>query len=127
MGGGGCQKCLNKQQSILFEKIKKHFVSELIKYEYKTAWIGRQSFDIYFPDYDLAIEYNGEQHYMPIKRFGGEPKLIRTQKLDFEKAKKCIKNNCKLFVVKYGYSEKEFNILLNKIELYIKNKKNFKS
>ena len=29
-------------------------------------------FDFYLPDYDLYIEYQGEQHYKPIEFFGGE-------------------------------------------------------
>ena len=28
--------------------------------------------DFYLPDYNIFIEYNGEQHYVPIEHFGGE-------------------------------------------------------
>jgi hypothetical protein len=34
-------------------------------------WIENQRIDIYFPKYNIAIEYNGEQHYIPIEHFGG--------------------------------------------------------
>lgn len=42
-----------------------------ILYEYSPDWLGKQRFDIYIPKYNIAIEYNGEQHYKPIARFGG--------------------------------------------------------
>lgn len=28
--------------------------------------------DFYIPEYNIFIEYNGEQHYVPIEHFGGE-------------------------------------------------------
>jgi len=31
--------------------------------------------DFYLPQYDLYIEYNGEQHYSPINFFGGEERF----------------------------------------------------
>ena len=45
---------------------------------------------------NLAIEYHGEQHYKPIKRFGGEEKLLKQQKRDEHVRIKC----------------KEYNVLL---------------
>lgn len=41
--------------------------------------------DIYFPDFKLAVEYNGAQHYIPIDFFGGQETLERIQKSDEEK------------------------------------------
>jgi very-short-patch-repair endonuclease len=28
--------------------------------------------DFYLPDYNICIEYNGAQHYKPVKYWGGE-------------------------------------------------------
>ena len=36
-----------------------------IKYETQKRfdWLGHQSLDFYLPDYNIAIEYQGEQHF----------------------------------------------------------------
>lgn len=67
--------------------------------------------DFYLPEQDKVIEYNGEQHYHPIKYFGGEDtfkrqvlydnlkkeyfkdKLIIISYLDFEKIEEVIKTH----------------------------------
>lgn len=64
--------------------------------QYSPKWLGKFILDIYVPSLNLAIEYHGEQHYKPIKRFGGEEKLVKQQKRDEYVRQKC----------------KEFNVLL---------------
>lgn len=39
-------------------------------------------YDFFLPDYNCIIEYDGEQHFSPIKHFGGEDTLEKTQKRD---------------------------------------------
>jgi len=53
-------------------------------------WLGRQRFDIYIPDYGLAVEYNGEQHYFPIEHFGGEKGFLATVQRDEDKRQKAV-------------------------------------
>ena len=64
--------------------------------QYSLQWLGKFILDIYVPSLNLAIEYHGEQHYKPIKRFGGEDKLAKQQARD-----EYVRTECK-----------EFNILL---------------
>ena len=33
--------------------------------------------DFFIKEYNTIIEYNGEQHYMPIEHFGGEIALLK--------------------------------------------------
>ena len=49
----------------------------------------------------LFIEYDGEQHYIPIKGWGGEEKLKITQTNDDIKNKYCKDNNYPLLRIKY--------------------------
>ena len=42
-------------------------------------------FDFYLPDYNTYIEYDGKQHYLPIKHWGGEEGLKLRNKKDREK------------------------------------------
>jgi hypothetical protein len=30
------------------------------------------SYDFFLPDFNLLIEYQGRQHFIPVERFGGE-------------------------------------------------------
>lgn len=36
--------------------------------------------EIYLPDYNTCIEFNGIQHYKPIEYFGGKKALVKQQK-----------------------------------------------
>ena len=51
--------------------IIKRLVPEAV-YQYRTEWLGAQSFDIFLPDQRIAIEYQGQQHYQPVEVFGGQ-------------------------------------------------------
>lgn len=59
-------------------------------------------FDFYIPNYNLCIEFNGEQHYKPIKKFGGEETFKVRQKRDQIKREYCAKNNIALLEIKYN-------------------------
>lgn len=112
----GCCLCHNSSQNNLFNKLQHEFSSEIIKSEYSPEWLGLQRFDIYFPKYNIAIEYDGEQHFVPIKYFGGEITFKKCQLLDKLKNDKCEKNDCKLFRVKYNYTDSEFESLVSDIK-----------
>ena len=58
-------------------------------------------FDFYLPDYNCCIEYDGEQHFRPVKHFGGEEKFQRQQQLDNIKNQYCKDNNIKLIRIPY--------------------------
>ena len=55
------------------------------------------SLDFYLPDYNVAIECQGEQHFQPVEHFGGEKKLETMRKLDIKKYKLCEEHNIKLY------------------------------
>lgn len=116
--GKGCPHCKSKEQTNLFNKLIQDFPNEEILYEVGNRiipWLDGQRFDIYFPKYNIAVEYNGPQHYMPIERLGGEISHFKTVERDKEKRKKCEENNCILFELKYDYSEQDYINLKNSI------------
>lgn len=124
--GQGCPKCKLKSQTILFNKICQEFPKDLVLFEVnknELPWLDNQRLDIYFPKYNIAIEYDGEQHFMPIKHFGGELQLSIQKESDKQKEQKCLDNLCKLFGVKYDYKDEDFNNLVNNIREII-NKQN---
>lgn len=58
-------------------------------------------FDYYLPDYNVAIEYDGEQHYYPIDYFGGEKGFKRRKEYDKIKTNYCLENDIRLIRVPY--------------------------
>ena len=69
--------------------------------------------DFFLPKYNVAIEVQGEQHFKPFDRFGGEIGLSEQVKRDKIKKKLCEDNGIKLFYI----TKKNNNI--NEIISYI--------
>ena len=96
--GTWCPKCKNKTQTKLFNIIKKIFSKNIVHYNYKGfEWLKtkmgkKQEIDVFVPKSQLAIEYDGEQHFKAIRFFGGEEGLKKRKRLDRLKNKK-IKNH----------------------------------
>ena len=61
---------------------------------------------IFNPKLNLAIEYNGRQHYEPVEIFGGEVEFEKRKILDNKKKDLLAKHNCTLYIIKYNYNEK---------------------
>ena len=70
-------------------------------YQYTAEWLGRQSLDVYIPSLNVAIEYQGRQHYEPLEIFGGEENFKIQQHRDIKKKQLCAENGVKLIEWKY--------------------------
>lgn len=72
ISGQGCPIC-NRSQ--LEKEIATFLDKENIEYEEqkKFPWMGVMKVDFYLPDYDLVIECQGKQHYIP-SNFGSKKK-----------------------------------------------------
>ena len=58
-------------------------------------------FDFYIPSLNVAIEYDGIQHYEPVDIFGGQEQFEIQQKNDNIKNEYCKNNNLKLYRISY--------------------------
>lgn len=107
-------------ESILFVKLKEHFIDYKVISQGRPQWLGRQSLDIYFPILNIGIEYQGIQHFKPVEYFGGQTTYIKRMLLDEQKKKLCKINKCDLIEVLPDY-----NLLnvIKEIELLIKSKR----
>jgi hypothetical protein len=73
-------------------------INEEIISQYKEDWLSGQTLDIYIPSKKkIGIEYQGIQHFKPVKYFGGIEKYNYTVDKDKEKFDKCKANGVKLF------------------------------
>ena len=113
--GQGCPFCnkskLENRVSSLLENI--NYI-----YQYKPLWLkngkGQKSIDFYLPDYNIAIECQGKQHFEPINWFGGIETLKGIQERDKLKKELCKKNNLPLYYINYNDNvEEKMNKILN--------------
>ena len=102
-----------KHELSLFHAVHKKYPDTL--YQYRPAWLGRQSLDLYIPSLNTAIEYQGIQHFHPVDFFGGEEDLLARQELDEQKRKLCEENNVRLIEWPYDLEPVDKNI-----EIYLK-------
>jgi predicted Zn-ribbon and HTH transcriptional regulator len=71
----------------------------------------RLPFDFYLTDYNVCVEYQGEQPFKPFKRFGGIKKFEENQIRDVIKSNFCENNNIKLFIIPY-WEYKNIDIIM---------------
>ena len=72
-------------------------------------------FDFYLPDLNIIVEFDGKQHYVPIKYFGGLEQFEYIQKHDAIKNEYCKNNGISLLRIpyyKYNNIEEELNNFL---------------
>lgn len=109
-----CPKCSGSQgeQKIDFLLSQKNI--SFIREKEENINNHKLRFDFYLPDYDVYIEYQGEQHSKAIPYFGGEEMLKKQQLYDSYKVDWVNKNNKKLLIINYNedIQIKLFNFLL---------------
>ena len=97
----GCPKC-SQSMSKGERKILDYLENNHVQYIYqKKMGDTKQTFDFFLPIFNTAIEYNGEQHYKPIKTFGGEERFLQQQAYDTNKVIYCKENNITLKIISY--------------------------
>ena len=102
----------------MFYLIKERFKEHRVIQHGKPIWLGKQHLDIYLPDFNVGIEYQGEQHSISVEIFGGEEGLKSNQERDRRKRMLCKKNNLKLFEV---FPDDNFDTFVNQLsEMYLK-------
>lgn len=99
----GCQICkeshLEKDIRLFLEKHNITYVYQANKKNFK--WLGKLTFDFYLPEYNIAIECQGEQHYKCVD-FGFNDKkkskinFLLIKERDIRKKILCEKNNINL-------------------------------
>jgi hypothetical protein len=91
-------------ETILFYEIKQAFPNVDVIHHGRPEWLGKQHFDIWIPEWKIAIEYQGEQHYKPVSVFGGEKGFIKNLERDKRKEDLCDENGVQLLLIDGGYN-----------------------
>ena len=107
-------------ETMLFKTITYLLNGHEVIHHYRADWLARQELDIFVPSLKLAIEYQGEQHFMPVEAWGGKNALKKTQQRDEEKKRKCEREGVTLiyFDHKMELTEK---YVARKVEKTLKN------
>jgi hypothetical protein len=76
-------------ETLLFNLIQALYPEYAIERHHRPEWLEGLELDIFLPEVDLAIEYQGRQHFEAIEHWGGVEGLQRQQENDARKAAAC--------------------------------------
>ena len=81
LSGKGCANCVVSKGE---ECVKESLNSIGVEYDREKVfhYLGRNRFDFFIPSLNIAIEYDGEQHYKSIDAWGGEEYLESVRQSD---------------------------------------------
>ena len=136
LAGCGCPECglgRSKQETKLYNVLSEQYDCER---HYKNDVLGRQHIDIYLKDFNIAVEYQGEQHFRPVEKWGGEKYFLKQVERDKTKNRICEENGILLLYFvpqKYmGFNElyskntySRYDRLLARIKKEVKKRKKF--
>ena len=75
---------------------------------------NKLTFDFYLIDYNILIEFDGGQHFMPIEFFGGIESLMKSLDRDMIKDNFCLQNEINLLRIPY-WDFDDLDIILTEI------------
>ena len=79
--GTRCPNCLYSRGEKAVADILDSLSIEYIR-EHTFEYLGRKRYDFFIPSLNIAIEYDGEQHFMPVRYWGGEEYLESVRQSD---------------------------------------------
>lgn len=134
-----CPGCVNswKMEKEIESELRKNNIKYIKQCRNRTLpWLKNKislSLDFYLPDYNIAIECQGRQHFEPVKDFGGEKTFKESIYRDEKKLNLCKNNGIKLLYYDSEHSHTEFlgeivyndkNKILKEITIYGQKDKN---
>jgi hypothetical protein len=119
--GKHTQSCGCRHKSIKEQYIETILKDSAINYTPQYTFddcknVYKLPFDFYLPEYNICIEYDGEQHFRPVEWFGGEEGFIKRRKNDYIKTMYCLDNNIQLIRIPYTISDSDIKTLILNIK-----------
>jgi hypothetical protein len=106
--GKGCSICRESKGEVNVQKTLSSLGVKFIRLKRFDDCIGLSGkkliFDFYLPDYNLCIEYDGEQHFRPVSIWAGDEGFKNIQRNDKIKDEYCKKNGINLLRISYKIS-----------------------
>ena len=88
-------------ETILYQIVRKVCSGHQVLFHHRPEWLNGLEIDIYMPDMKVAFEYQGIQHYRPIKGWGGEKGFEELKCRDARKVSTCRQLGIRLIKVDY--------------------------
>jgi len=109
----------NVSETILSKIVQRIYPDHKILRHHRPEWLGGLELDIYIPELKLGIEYQGQQHFHPVKAWGGKKSLEELKERDAKKKDFCKELNVKLIEVDYTEPLNK-DYIISKIQNYLK-------
>jgi hypothetical protein len=104
----------NVSETILKNIISNIFSEDKILTHHRPNWLEGLELDIFLPSRNIGIEYQGQQHFHPIKAWGGIKALQKLRERDQRKRLLCKENS--VLLIEFDYTEPlEYNYIKEKI------------
>lgn len=119
----GCQLCKSSKGE---KKVRSFLIKNRIKFDEQKRFkecinIRKLPFDFYLPKLNICIEYDGEQHFNSVDKWGGDDRFNNIKTNDSIKNDFCIRNNIKLIRIPYTEYDNIDTILTENILNYKNN------
>ena len=95
-----CAEQINISENRLYRFISNNIELNIVR-QYKPKWLNKKSLDIFIKDLNIAIEYQGEQHFVPKEHFGGKETFETQKQRDIDKYNACKEHGIKLLYFSY--------------------------
>ena len=114
-----CPYCKESKGEKRIENVLNNYnIRYEIQYKFNDCKFKKHlPFDFYLPDYNICIEFDGEQHYEIVGYFGGFDNFVDTKIRDTIKNEYCKDNNIKLIRIPYWEFDDIENIIVNELNL----------
>lgn len=108
-------------ETILYYIIIKLFPDSVIRRHYRPSFLEGLELDIYIEGLNIGIEYQGIQHYKPVKHWGGKEALEKVKERD--KRKKMICESLGIPLIYFNHDEGlNDELVLRKLSQFTSNK-----
>ncbi len=88
-------------ETLLYQIVRRICSNHEVLFHYRPDWLKGLEIDVYVPALKTGFEYQGAQHFHPIKAWGGEEALERVRQRDAQKSLLCRELGVRLITVDY--------------------------
>lgn len=116
----GCPKCYqfkSKGEQEILAFLEKHNIQYIPQKTFAPLNKSKYRFDFYLPQFNIAIEYQGEQHYRDNNFFKDNLNIV--QQRDAVKRQYCLENNIELLEIPYWEYKNISQILASRFNDYL--------
>ena len=104
-------------ETMLYYAVKNALAEYEVIHHGNPRWLGLQHLDIYIPEIEIGIEYQGKQHTEPVEFFGGADAFEKNLERDQRKKRLCLENGLKLY---YVYPETDTKAFIADLVKFVK-------